>query len=87
MSAKKSTTNQPKKSRAELRKQLARDLSSILSNPECPVLLFNDIAETVCDWSSDLGGTFYHSPDVLERCINAHIAREEKRTRGGRTDG
>jgi hypothetical protein len=78
MSAK-STTKQQKKSRGELRKQLARDISSILNNPECPAVLFNDIADSITEMSSDLGDEFYHSPEIIERGLNAHIAKEEKR--------
>lgn len=56
---------------------------SSLRNPECPVTLFNEIAETVCDWSSDLGDTFYHSSEIVEQCLNVAISREEKWAKGG----
>jgi hypothetical protein len=80
----KSATNRNQKSRTELRRQLARDITSILKNPECPVDLFNDVAEAVCDWSSDLGDEFYHSPEMIERSLNARLTREEKRKGGAR---
>ncbi|HEX8843087.1 MAG TPA: hypothetical protein VF791_00375 [Pyrinomonadaceae bacterium] len=50
--SKKSTTKQPKKSRAELRAQLARDLAAALANPEIPVVLYNKISAAVTDFQS-----------------------------------
>ncbi|HEY0003738.1 MAG TPA: hypothetical protein VGB17_02920 [Pyrinomonadaceae bacterium] len=35
--------------RAELRKQLAHDITSILANPECPTALYNDLASGVLE--------------------------------------
>jgi hypothetical protein len=60
MSTKKSNTprkgvpNRNQKSRAELRKQLARDLASVFSNPELPVSLHNDIGDALNDLFNDL---------------------------------
>ncbi len=73
----------PKKAptKAQQRARLARDLSAVLSNPECPPVLYNDIGEAPCDMSSDID---YHTPEMVERTINAHIAREEKRKGGTR---
>jgi hypothetical protein len=33
--------------RAQLRAQLARDITSILANPECPTVIYNDLAGAV----------------------------------------
>lgn len=56
MSKKKSNTKQQtgskQKSRAELRKQLARNLAAALSNPEIPVKLYNDISDAITDFQS-----------------------------------
>src|SRR3954468_20286704 len=38
------------KSRTDLRKQLAQDIASILANPECPAVLYNDIADNCTQW-------------------------------------
>jgi hypothetical protein len=78
---KKAQTNAPRKpTPAELRRQLARDLASVLRNPECPVMLFNDIADRVTDMSSDLN---WYSAEQIERSLNAHIQKEAAR-KGGR---
>jgi hypothetical protein len=57
MSQKKSTTKKQtaskQKSRAELRKQLARDLAAALSNPEIPVMLYNEITDAITDFQSE----------------------------------
>ncbi len=76
--SKKTTTPRAasKPSRIELRKQLARDLAAVMSNPETPVLLYNDIGDVLCEMSSDIN---YHTPDMIERTIAAHVVREAKR--------
>ncbi len=63
-------------SRMELRRQLARDLAAVMSNPETPVLLYNDIGDVLCEMSSDIN---YHTPEMIERTIAAHVVREAKR--------
>ncbi len=73
-------TKQP--TRAELRKRLARDLHSILTNPETPTMLYNEIGGAVCEMSSDITDEYWHSPEMLERTIAAHVAKEEKRKGG-----
>lgn len=82
MSAKKSTTKPVRKSRGELRKQLAQDLARILQNPECPTMLYNDVAESITTMSSEIDDAFWHSPEQIERSLNAYIASEEKRKGG-----
>jgi hypothetical protein len=52
MSTKKNSKPAPKKSRAELRRQLARDLAAALANPEMPVKLYNDISDAITDFQS-----------------------------------
>ncbi len=66
-------------SRMELRRKLARDLAAVMSNPETPVLLYNDIGDVLCEMSSDIN---YHTPDMIERTIAAHVEREAKRAGG-----
>jgi hypothetical protein len=83
MSAKNSKP-QSKKSRGELRKQLARDIASILANPECPVDLYNDIAENVVNWSTDYCNLVNETPEYIHNCLEAHLATEEKRKGGTR---
>jgi hypothetical protein len=63
----------------ELRRKLARDLAAVMSNPETPVLLYNDIGDVLCEMSSDIN---YHTPDMIERTIAAHVEREAKRAGG-----
>ncbi len=40
-------TKSKDKSPAELRRQLARDITAVLANPECPTALYNDIASGI----------------------------------------
>lgn len=49
MSRKQSTPTTSKKSRAELRKQLARDIVSIFQNPETPSCIANALNEGTSD--------------------------------------
>jgi hypothetical protein len=49
MSQRKSTTKAQKKSRADLRKQLARDIVSIFNNPETPACISNALGEGTTD--------------------------------------
>jgi hypothetical protein len=48
-----SKKNQARKSsaptKAQLRAQLARDIVAVLSNPECPQIIYNDLADAVLD--------------------------------------
>jgi hypothetical protein len=76
-----STRKQP--TRAELRQRLAQDLASILANPECPTMLYNEIGGAITEMSSDLTDTFWHSPEMIERSLIAHTSKEEKRQKGG----
>ncbi len=81
--SKKSSTPRPSaaSNRIELRKQLARDLARILANPETPVSLYNDIADSITEMSSEID---YNSAEMIERSITAHIVKEEKRKGGAR---
>jgi gas vesicle protein len=84
MSTKKSTIRKSTTSRDELRQQLARDIASILNNPETPTTLYNDVADRVSDMSSDLGDAFWHSPEQIKRDLDAHFKKEAKRKGGTR---
>jgi hypothetical protein len=68
-------------SRLELRRQLARDLASVMSNPETPSNLYNAIADEVCMFSEKID---FHTAEMLERGVNAYYAKEEKRKGGAR---
>jgi hypothetical protein len=78
MSQKKNSTRK-KKSRAELRREIAQHLAAVLANPETPVMLYNDIAESLSDMSSDIN---YDTAEMIERSLTAHVAKEEKRQKG-----
>lgn len=67
------------KTRAQLRKELARDLAAILANPETPLPLYNAIADEVCDLSEKID---FHTPEMLERSVDAYYAAEAKRKGG-----
>jgi hypothetical protein len=50
MATRKATPSKGKgKSREELRRQLARDITSVLANPECPTIIYNDLASAVLE--------------------------------------
>jgi hypothetical protein len=74
--SKKTTTPRAASNRMELRRKLARDLASILANPETPTVLYNDIADSITDMSSEID---YNSAEMIERSVNAYFAKEEKR--------
>ncbi len=81
--SKKSSTPRPSaaSNRIELRKQLARDLAAVMSNPETPVSLYNAIGDELCEMSSDIS---FHTFEMIERSITAHIEKEAKRAGGTR---
>jgi hypothetical protein len=83
MSSRKSSTPRPSaaSNRIELRKQLIRDLASILANPETPTVIYNDIANSITDMSSEID---YNTAEMIERSVNAYFAKEEKRKGGAR---
>lgn len=80
----KSATTRKCKTPAELRAQLARDLASIMANPETPTTLYNDIADALTTMSEDIGDEYWHSPEVITQSLNAHLAKEERRKGGKR---
>jgi hypothetical protein len=82
MSTRKTSTKK-QKSRAELRRELARDIAAILRNPETPLDLYNTVRGEVVDWSTDYCNNEAHEPDYIERCLNAFKHNEQKRTKGG----
>lgn len=83
MSVKKNSKPEQKKSRAELRKQLAHDLESILRNPETPAALYNAIGDEISTWSSDFLAAVSETSGYIESCLNFYHEAEEKRTKGG----
>jgi hypothetical protein len=80
----KGATNRNQKSRAELRKQLARDIASVLTNPETPVELYNAIGEEVCNWSSDYCNAVSETPEYIESCLTYYQKKEAERKGGAR---
>lgn len=75
------------KTSEENRRELAEHIAAILANPETPTILYNDIAESLTTMSSEIGDDFWHSPEMIERDLNAYIASEEKRKGGVRANG
>jgi hypothetical protein len=83
MATKKSTTKKQttgnQKSRAELRKQLARDIASITSNPECPARIYNGLADGILEvFNSTPGNLFDTSEEYILSVLNAFAAADEK---------
>lgn len=76
MSQKKSTTTGNKKSRAELRRELAETLSTILHNPTTPSSLYNAIADAISTLSEDVD---FHTPEMIETMLTAYELKEQKR--------
>jgi hypothetical protein len=72
------------RTKAKLRAKLARNVAAILSNPETPAKLYNDLADSLCDMFNDLTSEFYYSPDIIERTIDARRMEEEARKAGER---
>ncbi len=68
-----------KPSRIELRRKLARDLAAVMSNPETPATLYNAIGDELCEMSEAIS---FHTFEMIEHSITAHVAREEKRKGG-----
>ncbi len=60
-------------------KTLAAHISAILEHPETPDALYNDIAERISDFSSDVD---YHTPEMIERSLVAYASRESRRKGG-----
>ncbi len=79
--SKKSSTPRPSAAskRAELRRKLARDLAAVMSNPETPATLYNAIGDELCEMSEAIS---FHTFEMIERSITAHIVKEEKRKGG-----
>jgi hypothetical protein len=67
----------------ELRAQLARDIASILANPETPATLYNAIGEEVCEWSTDYCNAVSETPDYIEAYLTHYQQKEAERTKGG----
>lgn len=76
--------------RAELRAKLARDIASILSNPETPATFYNSIADEMTAWQNvrdnDLQNG-WRSVGFIENCLDAYQRSEEKRRREVRSNG
>jgi len=81
MSQRKNSKQEQKKSRAELRKQLARDLESIITNPETPAILHNAISDCMTDFEQE---TEWHKADYIERALENYARIQAKRKGGAR---
>jgi hypothetical protein len=68
-----------KPTRAELRKQLARDITSILANPECPTVIYNDLAGAVLEiFNSTPTARLDQSEEYTLALLNEYAAAQEK---------
>ncbi len=91
MNRKKDTATKSKKSREELRRQLARDLAAVFTNPETPVTIYNALGEALNDVFNALPSRHAHI-DESEAYINMVLdatakAEAEKGGRGRETSG
>ena len=75
----KSRSQGERKSVAQWRKELARDLASVLSNPLTPSELYTFIADQHSEWESDKP---WHSAEELERALLNHERKEAARKGG-----
>jgi hypothetical protein len=75
----KGAANKP--NRAELRRKLARDIVSILNNPETPSFLYNNLADcvTTLEQSND-----WITVDHIEGSLSNYLRGEETRKGGAR---
>lgn len=80
--AKKPTTRK-KTSRLELRQKLARDIASILANPETPCGLHNAITDATTAWTQAYLDATPHDPARILLDLEHYYRAEEKRTKGG----
>jgi hypothetical protein len=81
MSVKKSSTPRrsakAKPTRADLRKQLARDIASALANPEMPAHLYNGISDAITDFQSsciDYNDMLY-SEEVISKALEMYAEK------------
>jgi hypothetical protein len=72
------------KTKAQHRAQLARDIASILANPETPATLYNAIGEEVCEWSTDYCNAASKTPAYIKTCLTHYQQKEAERTGGAR---
>jgi hypothetical protein len=72
MSAK-STTKQQQKSRAELHRELARNISDAIKNPTIPPVLYNAITEGITDLFNAIPGVKLDaSVDYISSLLDLH---------------
>jgi hypothetical protein len=82
MSAKKSITPRKQKSRSGLRRELARDIASILANPETPSMLYNAIGDCLSEFEA-VDSSVWTEASTIERNLDKYARFEEARTKGG----
>lgn len=63
------------------RRELADLLAAVMAHPETPTTLYNAIARELTGMSSSLD---YHTPDTIERVLEASQERESRRKGGTR---
>jgi hypothetical protein len=56
--------------------ELAAYLSAVLKNPACPVQIYNSIVDEIASMSESIDTD---DAEFIERALDAHAAREEKR--------
>ena len=60
------------KSKRELRKELAKHLAAVLSNPELPPVLYNAIADELTDLQAKVWQDEMDSARMLYRALDYH---------------
>jgi hypothetical protein len=65
--------------RTTRRAELARLIASVLSHPQTPPVLYNAMADELCDMSARIN---YHTPEMVEMSLAAFEQRERARNGG-----
>ena len=71
------------KTKAEHRAQLARDIASILANPETPAMLYNELGGCVTELANHVS---FNTSVMIEAILTAYETREQIR-KAERTGG
>ena len=79
MSQNKSTPKGAKKSRAELLRELARNIAAIFANPECPERIYDALADAMLEIHNRTSGKVLdESEDYQLAILNAYVETREK---------
>jgi hypothetical protein len=74
-------TSTRRPARATLRKQLAKDLASVLNNPETPPRIYSALSDEVLDLQNDVWSEEMDTERCILRALNhrAQLAKEAGR--------